>query len=169
MPSNQTFHWIRCTHQLDSPANQHEMCKSSNFVHSASLVTFTASLCPIGNIAKGTQRSRSSSYTLRNVVVERLGRANSALQHHRGHRQKWATVISNRCNHADHGTSIQLQTHLASLCLRTRMYHAVRSLHDFDSQVARVFLPRTGLHGYVSAVLSSSASCLASQFPTLLC
>ena len=32
-----------------------------------------------------------------------------------------------------------------------------------------VFLPRTGLQCYVSAVLSLSASCLASQFPTSLC
>ena len=91
---------------------------------------------PLVTLQRERNEAEAAGARSEDVVVDHLGRDISALQHHRGHRWKWATVISNRWNHADHNTSLQLQAHLASLCSRTRMQRAVRSLHDFDSQVA---------------------------------
>ena len=131
---------------------------------------FTQQLfAPLVTMQRERNEAEAAGARSEDVVVERLGQSISALQHHRGHRWKWATVISNRWNHADHDNSLQLQTHLASLCSRTRMEHAVRSLLTLTLKLLGVFSPRTGLQCCVSAVLSLSTSCLASQFPTLHC
>ena len=121
-----------------------------------------------------TQRERNEAEAAgarsADVVVERLGRAISALQHHRGHRWKWTTVISNRWNHAIHDNSLQLQTHLASLRSRTRMQHAVRSLHDLDSQVAWGILTKnrsTSLR-FCRVVTKCIVPCLTVSYITLL-
>ena len=143
VPSSQTFRWIRCPHQLDSPKQSKE------------------NEC----IEAEAAGARSED-----VVVERLGRAISALQHHRGHRRKLATVISNRWNHADHDNSLQLQTHLASLRSRTRMQHAVRSLHDLDSQVAWGILTknRSSSLRFCRVVIKCIVPCLTVSYFTLL-
>ena len=174
MPSNQTFRWIRCPHQLDSPAMQHEMCKGPSFVHLASLASTkflrSSSLPPLVTIQRERNEAEAAGARSEDVVVERLERAISALQHHMGHRWKWAAVISNRWNHADHDTSLQLQTHLASLCSRTRMQHAVRSLHDLDSQVAWGILTknRSSMLRFCRVVIKCIVPCLTVSYVTLL-
>ena len=73
-------------------------------------------------------------------------------------------------NHADHDTSLQLQTHLASLCSRTRMQHAVRSLHDFDSQVAWGILTknRASMLRFCRVVIKCIVPCLTVSYIALL-
>ena len=67
-------------------------------------------------------------------------------------------------------TLIQLQTYLASLCSRTRMQHAVHSLHDFDSQVAWGILTknRSSMLRFCRVVIRCIVPCLTVSYITLL-
>ena len=70
----------------------------------------------------------------------------------------------------DHDNSLQLQTHLASLCSRTRMQHAVRSLHDRDSQVAWGILTknRSSMLRFCRVVIKCIVPCLTVSHISLL-
>ena len=72
---------------------------------------FTQQLfAPLVIMQKERNDAEAAGARSEDVVVERLGRVISTLQHHRSHRWKWATVISNRWNHADHDNSLFANT-----------------------------------------------------------
>ena len=127
-------------------------------------------------------------------VMERLVRAISARQHHRGrlikhlspsgppthgplsalrpYWWKWRTVISSRWKYADHINALELQAHLASLRWRTRTPQCVgvRSLHILDSQGALGILAkgRSPSLRLCRLVNKCNAICLTASYTTLL-
>ena len=153
-------------------------------LHVGLLKVFTQQLFhPSGTMHSESNVAEAAGASSEDDVTERLVRAISARQHHRGrlikqlspsgppthgplsalrpHWWKWRTVISSRWNYADHINTLELQAHLAILRWRTRTPQCVgvRSLHVLDSQVALNILTKV--------VNKCNAICLTASYNTL--
>ena len=151
--------WL--TSDATRDVQEFELCRLDllgQSLHVGLLKVFTQQLFhPSGTMQCETNVAEAAGASYEDDVMERLVRAFSARQHHRGrlikhlspsgppthgplsalrpHWWKWRIVISSRWKYADHINALELQAHLASLRWRTRTPQCVgvRSLHILDS------------------------------------